>query len=176
MSQSPSSFALGGTLFMALLSAHHPTVTHVSAAQRRPPNRRSDAEQAGAVRNAGGRCAPEREDHEGGACRGRRVCRAPAAAGAAGVGRLHDTAGVLPRGGDRVANARLGDQVRGVAASRRVEWKVRRRRERRFRRHDILLRHGRATASRLCGGRQRHGPRRWPGRRQLRGRTSREAR
>ena len=33
MPQSPSSFALGGTLLMALLSAHHPTVTHASAAQ-----------------------------------------------------------------------------------------------------------------------------------------------
>ena len=39
MSQSNSSIALGGTVFMALLSAHHPTATQVSAAptaQSRP--------------------------------------------------------------------------------------------------------------------------------------------
>ncbi len=95
------------------------------------------AEPAGPVRNPGGRCAAGREDHEGGTCRGRRVRRASAAAGAAAVGRLHDAAGVLPRGRDRVANGGLGDQVRSVDARRGVERQVRRGGERRFRRHDL---------------------------------------
>ena len=47
MSQSPSSFALGGTLLTALLSAHHPTVPHASAAQTTSTANRSELTQSG---------------------------------------------------------------------------------------------------------------------------------
>ncbi|MGH9217881.1 MAG: tannase/feruloyl esterase family alpha/beta hydrolase, partial [Vicinamibacterales bacterium] len=46
MSQSPSSFALCGTLLTALLSAHHPTATHASASQTNSTNR-SELTQSG---------------------------------------------------------------------------------------------------------------------------------
>ena len=46
MSQSPSSFALGGTLLTMLLSAHHPTVTHASTAQTTSTANRSELTQS----------------------------------------------------------------------------------------------------------------------------------
>ena len=69
------------------------------------------------------------------------------------VGRLQHAACLLPRGGDRRADAGLRDQVRSVAAGRRVERQVRGGRQRRFQRRHFAT----STWPSHCGAAMR-----WP--------------
>ena len=72
---------------------------------------------------------------------------------------LRQHAELLPRPRRRRADARIGDQFRGVDPDRELERPLQRRRQRRPRRHDQLQRDGARRAAGLCRGEHRHRPR-----------------